>query len=417
MRASVHLPPSKSVTNRALVLAALADGPGMVRSALHARDTELMARALIALGTGVEIRGETDVSRDYEILPRPLIGPASVDVGLAGTVMRFVPPLAALTDGDVRFDGDPQARVRPMATIIDALIELGARIDDHGRRTLPFTVQGAGQLRGGRVRLDASASSQFVSALLLSGARFDHGVCVEHVGAPVPSLPHIEMTLAMLRERGVEASSDVRDPAHAVWQVQPGAISPIDCTVEPDLSNAAPFLAAAMATGGEVTIPGWPRQTTQPGDDLRRLLADMGGEVTLDAAGLHVTGPTRLRGLHADLRAVGELTPVLAGLCALADEPSELSGIGHLRGHETDRLTALRTELGRIGARVDEGPDALRITPGVRRPAHLLTYHDHRMATMAAVLGLAIPGITVENVETTAKTLPGFTSMWSAMLA
>jgi 3-phosphoshikimate 1-carboxyvinyltransferase len=265
--------------------------------------------------------------------------------------------------------------------------------------------------------MDASASSQFVSALLLAGARFEHGVRVEHRGSAVPSLPHIEMTVDMLVARGVHVEVDVTDPTAATWQVSPGPVAALDCDIEPDLSNAAPFLAAAMVTAGEVTIPGWPTWTRQAGDALRHLLAQMGGVVTLDTDGLHVRGPARLGGLTADLRDVGELTPVLAGLCAVATEPSHLTGIGHLRGHETDRLTALTTELRRIGAGVDEHPDALTITPGNLRPAHLHTYHDHRMATMAAVVGLVVPGTTVENIGTTAKTLPDFVRMWEAMLA
>lgn len=417
IRATVRVPGSKSQTNRALVLAALASRPGAVRGALRARDTDLMAAALAQLGVGVHVTEETLSARDYVITPHPLRGPASIDVGLAGTVMRFVPPLAALADGDIRFDGDPQARVRPMHPILDALVRLGAQIIDDGRGTLPFTVVGRGELRGGSVQLDASASSQFVSALLLAGARFDEGVRVEHRGSAVPSLPHIEMTVDMLVERGVHVEVDVTDPTAATWQVSPGPVAALDCDIEPDLSNAAPFLAAAMVTAGAVTIPGWPTSTRQAGDALRHLLAEMGGEVSLDANGLHVRGPARLAGLTADLRDVGELTPVLAGLCAVATAPSQLTGIGHLRGHETDRLTALATELRRIGADVDEQPDALVITPGPLRPAHLQTYHDHRMATMAAVVGLVVPGTTVENISTTAKTLPDFVRMWETMLA
>lgn len=417
VRATVAVPGSKSQTNRALVLAALADGTGVVRGALRARDTDLMAAALEHLGVGVQVTEETTSSRDYVITPHPLRGPASIDVGLAGTVMRFVPPIAALADGEVRFDGDPQARVRPMHPVLDALEALGVRVEDRGRRTLPFTIVGRGSVRGGTVGIDASASSQFVSALLLSGARFDQGVRVEHRGAAVPSLPHIDMSIGMLRERGVTIDVDVADPTAATWQVAPGSIAACDCTVEPDLSNSAPFLAAAMVTKGTVTIPGWPDVTHQAGDALRDLLTAMGGVVRLDAQGLHVTGPERLLGLTADLRDVGELTPVLAGLCALATTPSHLTGIGHLRGHETDRLTALATQLRRIGAGVDEQADALVITPDVLRPAVMETYHDHRMATMAAVIGLAVPGVEVVDIGTTAKTLPDFARMWETMLA
>jgi 3-phosphoshikimate 1-carboxyvinyltransferase len=413
VRAVVEVPGSKSVTNRALLLAALADGPSRIGGALRARDTRLMARALAALGPDV---AGMDGDGDVMVTPAPITGPAHVDCGLAGTVMRFVPPVAALADGDVRFDGDPRARVRPMAGVITALEQLGVRIDDDGRGTLPFTVQGAGRVPGGEVELDASASSQFVSALLLSAARFDAGVVVRHRGGPVPSLPHIDMTVAMLREHGVVVEVDAADPTAATWTVHPGPVRALDRVVEPDLSNAAPFLAAAVVTGGTVTVPGWPASTTQAGDALRDLLARAGAQVELDADGLTVTGGGAVHGLDADLRDVGELTPVLAAVCAVAQTPSRLRGIAHLRGHETDRLAALAREINRLGGSVRETDDGLEITP---RPLHagvFETYDDHRMATAGAVLGLVVPGVEVVDVATTAKTLPGFVDLWGSML-
>ncbi len=413
MRAVVAVPGSKSVTNRALLLAALADGPSHIRGALRARDTRLMAGALASLGPAVE---GFDGDGDLLVVPAPITGAAHVDCGLAGTVMRFVPPVAALADGDVRFDGDPRARVRPMAAVIDALEQLGVRIDDDGRGTLPFTVHGIGRVPGGEVELDASASSQFVSALLLSAARFDSGVVVRHRGAAVPSLPHIDMTVAMLREHGVEVTVDAADPTSASWSVRPGPVSAVDRVVEPDLSNAAPFLAAAVVTGGTVRVPGWPARTTQAGDALRALLVEAGAQVSLGPDGLTVTGGGSVHGLDADLRDVGELTPVLTAVCAVAGSPSRLRGIGHLRGHETDRLAALAREINGLGGSVRETDDGLEITP---RPLHagvFETYDDHRMATAAAVLGLVVPGVEVVDVATTAKTLPGFVELWGAML-
>jgi 3-phosphoshikimate 1-carboxyvinyltransferase len=303
-----------------------------------------------------------------------------------------------------------------MSGVISALEQLGVRVDDDGRGTLPFTVQGVGRVPGGEVELDASASSQFVSALLLSAARFDAGVVVRHRGAPVPSLPHIDMTVAMLREHGVVVEVDAVDPTAATWTVRPGPVRALDRVVEPDLSNAAPFLAAAVVTGGTVTVPGWPAGTTQAGDALRDLLARAGAQVELGADGLTVTGGGSVHGLDADLRAVGELTPVLAAVCAVAQSPSRLSGIGHLRGHETDRLAALAREINRLGGSVRETEDGLEITP---RPLHagvFETYDDHRMATAGAVLGLVVPGVEVVDVATTAKTLPGFVALWDAML-
>jgi 3-phosphoshikimate 1-carboxyvinyltransferase len=419
--AVVPLPGSKSLTNRALILAALAEGPSTVSRALRARDTRLMVRALRALGVTVTKVGDggdpLGGTADWSVAPGPLRGPAHVDVGLAGTVMRFVPPVAALADGDVRFDGDPRARVRPMAAVVEALEALGVEIHDDGRRTLPFTVHGRGRVRGGPVSLDASASSQFVSALLLAGPRFDEGVSVRHRGAPLPSMPHVQMTVAMLRESGVRVRVDDEDPGNARWRVDAGAISAVDRVIEPDLSNAAPFLAAAVVTGGRVTVPAWPASTTQAGDAVRDLLARTGATVRLAADGLTVTGPERVQGLDVDLHDVGELAPVVAAVCALADGPSRLRGIAHLRGHETDRLAALATEINRLGGDVREKSDGLRIRPRPLRGGVVDSYDDHRMATAAAVLGLVVPGILVRDVETTAKTLPGFVARWAAMLA
>lgn len=409
--ATVPLPGSKSVTNRALVLAALADGPGVVRRALRSRDADLMASALRALGATLEPAGESAAGVDWHVTPGPIRGGASIDAGLAGTVMRFVPPVAALADGPVSFDGDPHARKRPMGPILDALRSLGARIDNDA---LPFTI--SGPLAGGEVTLDASGSSQFVSGLMLTAARFEKGITIRHVGPPVPSQPHIEMTVEMLRAAGVTVDDSESD----VWRVEPGPIAARDMTVEPDLSNAAPFLAAALVTGGTVTIPTWPERTTQPGDALRGLLTAMGATVTRspDGADLVVTGrPTgEVTGIDADLHEVGELTPTIAALAALATTPSRIRGIAHLRGHETDRLAALATEINRLGGDVEETADGLVIRP---RPLHGGTFHsydDHRMATAGAVIGLRVPGVEVENIATTAKTLPEFVRMWTGML-
>ena len=413
VEAVVSVPGSKSLTGRALVLAALADGPSLVTGALRARDTSLMAAGLVALGTRIDgLASDGAVA----VTPNALAGPAHVDCGLAGTVMRFLPPVASLASGDVRFDGDPRARVRPMAAVIDALEALGVDIDDDARRTLPFTVKGTGAVHGGTVTFDASASSQFVSGLLLSAARFDNGVVVRHRGGPIPSMPHIDMTVAMLREHGVSVDVDTTDPSAATWTVLPGPLRALDRAVEPDLSNAAPFLAAALVTGGSVTVPFWPENTTQAGDALRTLFTQMGARVERSSAGLTVSAGDRLLGLDADLRNVGELTPVLAAVCALASTPSHLRGVAHLRGHETDRLAALAREITRLGGDVDELPDGLVIRP---RPLHggvFESYEDHRMATAGAVLGLVVPGVEIVDVATTSKTMPRFVTMWQDML-
>jgi 3-phosphoshikimate 1-carboxyvinyltransferase len=403
--AVVALPGSKSLTARALVLAALADGPGRLVRPLRARDTDLMAAALRALGVRVDDDGE-----DWLVTPGPLRGPAEVDAGLAGTVLRFLPPMAALADGPVRVDGDPRLRERPNAGLIAALRDLGVQVDDGGRGRAPFTVHGTGRVRGGAVTVDASESSQIVSGLLLAAARFDEGVDLALAGG-VPSMPHVEMTVESLRERGVDVVRTGRG-----WRVAPGPVAARDEVLEPDLSNAAPFLAAALVTGGRVTVRDWPPQTTQPGGRLGELLGAMGADVERTDEGLRVTGTGTVRPLVADLGEVGELTPVLAALCALADGTSRLTGVGHLRGHETDRLQALDEVLTAVGARVQQLPDGLVIEPGPHRAARLDSYADHRMVHAAAVLGLAVEGVEVRDPGAVSKTLPDFVDRWNAML-
>ena len=404
--AVVVVPGSKSLTNRALVLAGIADAPSIVRRPLRARDTVLMAGALRTLGVGVDTVGP-----DWSVAPAPLTGPGDIDCGLAGTVMRFVPPVAATATGDVCFDGDPRARERPVGALLGALRTLGADVDDGGRSAMPFVIRGTGHVVGGPVTIDASASSQFVSGLLLAGARYEQGVTVQHVGKPLPSEPHIAMTVAMLRAAGV-----LVDEEPNTWRVSPGPVKALDLLVEPDLSNAEPFLAAALVVGGSVRVPHWPPHTTQAGAVLPDVLTAMGGDCRLDADGLVVHGSARVRGVDADLHEVGELTPVLAALAAVAGSTSHLRRIAHLRGHETDRLAALATELGRLGAGVTETADGLEIRPHRLRGGTFHTYGDHRMAQAGALLGLAVPGIVVEDVATTTKTLPDFVGLWTRML-
>jgi 3-phosphoshikimate 1-carboxyvinyltransferase len=402
--ATVAVPGSKSITNRALVLAALAGGTSTLSGALRSRDSALMIAAL--RGLGVDVSGEVDLK---VVAPQGFHGPALVDCGLAGTVMRFVPPMAALAEGAIEFDGDLYARTRPLGTVLDALRALGA--DVSGDR-LPFRIDGTGTVAGGAVTIDASASSQFVSGLLLSGARYENGVTVHHVGRPVPSLPHIEMTVAMLRAAGVEVDDSERD----TWHVRPGPVAARDWIVEPDLSNATPFLAAAAVTGGSVSVPNWPSETTQPGDAIRDVLTEMGCDVRVSAGTLTVTGPARLAGIDSDLHEIGELTPTIAALAALADSPSVLRGIAHLRHHETDRLAALRTEISALGGSCAETEDGLRIEPASLHGGGWHAYADHRMATAGAIIGLVVDDVTVDDIGTTAKTLPDFPLMWQRML-
>ncbi|CAN5118703.1 3-phosphoshikimate 1-carboxyvinyltransferase [soil metagenome] len=406
----IALPGSKSLMNRALLLAALADGPSVLSAPLRARDTLLMAAALRAVGA--QVREDATTGAWHVSPPARLRGPASIDCGLAGTVMRFLPPVAALCDGMVDLDGDPRARERPMDTIITALRSLGVQIDDGGRGALPFRLTGDGSVTGGVVTLDASGSSQFVSALLLAGARYTEGIDVRHVGKPVPSVPHIDMTVSQLRLRGVTVDTD--EPNR--WVVQPGPIAAHDVVIEPDLSNAAPFLAAALVTGGQVRVADWPEHTDQAGDELRSLLALVGAEVSREGTDLVVTGGAPIDGIIADLHDVGELTPVVTALCALATSPSQLTGIAHLRGHETDRLAAISTEVNGLGGRVSELPDGLRIEPAPLHGGVFRTYADHRMVHAGTVLGLAVDGLLVEDVATAAKTFPGFDVAWCRFL-
>lgn len=419
--ATVNLPGSKSLTNRHLVLAALAGAPSRVIAPLDSRDTRLMARALEQLGARITQDTDPDGVPVWAITPMALPDPAGsapveIDCGLAGTVMRFVPTVAALTRRPVRFDGDAAARRRPMGPVLEALRALGVDIEGGEDGHLPFTVTGSSAVRGGAVEVDASGSSQFVSALLLAGARFPEGIHVRHTGSTVPSPQHIDMTVDVLRGAGLRASIDADGLG---WSVRPGVPSPGDVTVEPDLSNAGPFLGAALVCGGTVRVPRWPATTTQIGALWTQLLPRMGAHVEHHPDGmLSVTGPGA-GGIQAlDAADTGELAPTLAALCALSNGSSRLTGLAHLRGHETDRLAALVAELGRVNIAARELEDGLEISPepGAARGAVWESYEDHRMATAGALVGLAVPGLQVVDVATTAKTLPDFVGMWEAML-
>ena len=408
INATVELPGSKSLTNRELVLSALASSPTKLSGALVSRDSALMIAALESLGAKVE----GSQSASPTVTPATLQSDSTIDCGLAGTVMRFVPPLAALNLGKTNFDGDAAARRRPMKTTIDSLRALGASVlDEDG--SLPFSIIGQGSVAGGEITIDASSSSQFVSGLLLAAARFEKGLTLRHVGEHLPSMPHIEMTLQCLRERGVVVS----EPEPCVWRVEPGEIAGGTKAIEPDLSNAGPFLAAAMVAGGSVTITGWPTKTTQVGDEFDGILQQMGAQISRDERGLTLASDGEIAGIDIDLSIGGELAPVIAGLAVLANSPSRLRGIAHLRGHETDRLAALATEINRIGGDCEETEDGLIIKPSDNLRGGLWeTYEDHRMATTGAIIGLRVPGIIVENIGTTAKTMPNFTELWNKML-
>ncbi len=408
VRAHVTIPGSKSVTNRALILAAQATSPSLLSKPLVSRDSELMSAGLSALGVSIEDQGGA-----WKISPAPLHGPARIDVGNAGTVMRFLPPLAALAQGDISFDGDQRSYERPLGPVIKALEELGIEIDHGGRYSLPMVIKAHGQVRGGELTIDASASSQFLSALLLVAPSMGDGITVTHRGGPLPSMPHIDMTVAMLREFGAQVT--VNEKAQS-WSVAPGNLNGQDLVIEPDLSNASPFLSIAMVCGGSITITDWPQSTTQPGDQLREIFTQMGARVEFTEQGLTLTGGDAIHGIDIDLHDVGELTPSIAALAALADSPSHLRGIGHLRLHETDRLAALTREINALGGNVVEEETALHITPAPLHAGVFHTYEDHRLATAGAVIGLVVPGIEVENVATTRKTLPDFPGLWNSLV-
>jgi len=413
---SVVIPGSKSVTNRALILAAQAQSPSTLRRPLVSRDSELMVAGLKALGIGIEeatvvVDGNEELQ--WIITPAPMRGGVRIDVGNAGTVMRFLPPLAALATGEVVFDGDPRSYERPLGPVIKALEELGVSIDHEDRYSLPLKLNGTGKIDGGEITIDASESSQFLSALLLVAPSLTNGITVKHKGGSLPSMPHIEMTVDMLRQFG--ATVEVDEVAQT-WHVKPGTLHGLDLVIEPDLSNASPFLSIAMVCGGRIAIADWPLKTTQPGDQLRTILSNMGAEFSFGDNGLTIIGTGKIHGIDVDLHDVGELTPSIAALAALADSPSHLRGIGHLRKHETDRLAALTREINQLGGNVVEEETALHITPAPLHAGIFHTYDDHRLATAGAVLGLVVAGIEVENIGTTRKTLPDFPGLWSSLL-
>lgn len=450
--ALVHIPGSKSLTNRYLLLAALADSPSYLRAPLHSRDSALMIEALRQLGAGIElVPTDSPFGPDVKVTPLSFVEAhsaqsrtVSIECGLAGTVMRFVPALAALLPGEFAFDGDPHARQRPMGPVLEGLRQLGVQVDcEQGENALPFVLRSPGlaSVEGVSeapvVRIDASTSSQFVSALLLMAPRLPQGMVLVHEGSSVPSIPHIQMTVEALRQMGIRVQEHYPNQGNETeggeyrWTVHPGSFPGFEMTIEPDLSNAGPFLAAAVVTGESVTIPHWPAPaddssagTTQVGDMWRELLPALGAQVRYAEGRLTVTGPAQLPegDFSFDLSAGGELAPTMAAACAFVKGRVELTGIAHLRGHETDRLAALAAEINRLGGAAHDTADSLVIEapiPADTDAEQVLarTYDDHRMATFAAIIGLRRPNVVVQNVATVAKTMPEFTAMWEDMLA
>ena len=411
INAKVSVPGSKSATNRALILAAISKTPSVLRKPLFSRDTDLMVKGLKSLGCKI-VEIKTSEGFDYHVTPQQLTGPTQIDVGNAGTVMRFLPPIAAMATGLIYFDGDARSHERPLEPVIKALEQLGVSIEHGNKYRLPLTLNGSGRVKGGEVEIDASASSQFVSSLLLLGPATDNGITVKHIGKSLPSLPHIEMTIQMLKQFGAVVEVDKN-----IWSVKSGSLTGQDLTIEPDLSNAAPFMAAAMICGGSVEILDWPKSTTQPGDQLRNIFTSMGARIEQTGEGLKISAGSAINGIDIDLHDVGELTPSIAAVAALASSQSTLRGIAHLRLHETDRLAALANEINNLGGDVTEGPGELLIKPAKLVASQIFkSYEDHRMATAGAIIGLAVKDLIVENIETTKKTLPDFPGMWQEML-
>lgn len=411
INAKITIPGSKSATNRALILAAIAKTPSRLRKPLSSRDADLMVKGLQSLGCKID-EIKTEQGFDYQITPHKLSGPTQIDVGNAGTVMRFLPPIASLATGLVHFDGDARSHERPLEPVITALEQLGASIEHGNKYRLPLTINGSGEIKGGEVEVDASASSQFISALMLLGPATKNGLTIKNIGKTLPSMPHIEMTIQMLRQFG--ATVEVNENS---WKVVSGDLLGQDLTIEPDLSNAAPFMAAAMLCGGSVEILDWPKSTSQPGDQLRDIFSKMGARIERSNEGLKISGSGTISGIDIDLHDVGELTPSIAAVAALASSPSTLRGIAHLRLHETDRLAALASEINNLGGDVTEGPGELLIKPSKLVASQIFkSYEDHRMATAGAIMGLAVKDLIVENIETTKKTLPDFPGMWQEML-
>jgi 3-phosphoshikimate 1-carboxyvinyltransferase len=406
--AVVPLPGSRSMTARALVLGAVSLGSSTLVRPLRSRDTEVMSAGLRSLGTVISTVDDGHLL----VRPRPLTGPAHVDVGRSGTAMRLLPPLAAAATGAVTIDGDPRSRRRPLAPLVAALRALGVRVEGSESDGLPLTIHGKGRVRGGEVALDASPSSELISGLLLAAPEYERGLTVRHIGPRLPNGPHLRMTIQMLRAAGAA----VDDSAPDMWRVAAGRLAGRSWDIEPDMSSAAPFLAAALVTGGSVTVSRWPHTTLQDGDRLREVLTRMGGTVTLTERGLTVSGTGTVHGVDVDLHEQGELSPVVAALAALADSPSTLRGVAPVRGHETDRVAALARELSALGTVVSEHADGLSIEPRPMKGTVFETYDDHSMAHAAAVLGLAVPGIVLSDVACTAKTLPEFPALWSTMV-
>jgi len=405
---SVNVPGSKSITNRALALAALCEGPTRLQGALFAEDTARMADCLSALGFKVERDrpgGRFTVHGGGGRVPTVS---AELLVGNSGTTARFITPLVALGHGTFVVDGVARMRQRPIGDLVEALEALGVQVEaEGGNRFPPVRIQATG-LHGGRCRIRADASSQFLSGLLLAAPLAQGDETVVELEGAVLSAPYIRMTVAMVRAFGgrIDVAEDER-----TYRVPGGQtlVSPGTFSIEPDASAASYFWAAAALTGGTVRIPGLGPASLQGDVGFVDVLEQMGCIVDKDHDGISVTGPRRLRGVDVDMNAISDTVMTLAAIAPFADEPTRIRNVGHIRHKETDRLHAVRTELARLGVEVEEDIDSLRILPCRQmRSARIRTYDDHRMAMAFAVTGLRAAGLWIEDPDCVAKTFPDF---------
>ena len=399
--AEIVVPGSKSLTNRALVLAALAEGTSTLRGALVADDTLAMAGAMSSLGARVVL--DPELCTVAGIGGRLAPGPLEIDARLSGTTARFVLPVLALGEGPYVLDGDQPLRDRPLGPSIEALRRLGADVDDSDRPGhLPVVVR-AGTGRGDGVGVDGSLSSQFTSGLLLAAAAMPEGLAVELIG-PVVSRPYLDMTLAVLRDFGVDAGTDGE---RRLW-VRPGGLRATDHRIEPDASSASYFLAAAAVCGGRVRVPDLGTSSLQGDARFADVLRAMGAVVDRGPAGTEVRGTGRLQGIDIDLTDMPDMAQTVAAVAVFADGPTTVRGVEVIRGHETDRIAAVVAELRRCGLDADEHPDGFTVHPGTPRATRVETYRDHRMAMSFAVVGLAASGIEIADPGCVAKTFPDF---------
>ncbi|MBO9310050.1 MAG: 3-phosphoshikimate 1-carboxyvinyltransferase [Chloroflexi bacterium] len=409
--AVISVPGSKSITNRALVLAALAEGESALENALFSEDSHWCSQALQRLG--IPIKAEAEAAR-FLVQGRGGILPAAhadLFVGNSGTTARFLVAVAALGNGTYRFDGVPRMRQRPIGPLLAALRQLGAQFSFEGApNAFPLTVHAAG-LQGGAATLEATNSSQYVSALLQVAPYARRDVTIYLTGEVV-SEPYIEMTLRVMAQFGVIADkSDYRN-----YHVRAGQRYQAQrYVIEPDASNATYFFAAAALVGGRVRVPHLSANSLQGDVRFVDVLEQMGCQVERAATYLEVRSIGQLRGVDVDLNAMSDTAQTLAAIAPFASTPTRIRNIGHIRHKETDRIAALATELRKLGAQVEERADSLTIYPSALRPAEIETYDDHRMAMAFAVTGLALDGVRIKNPACTAKTFPDFFARFEAL--